>query len=131
MSFHVSAGNEGKVMNENISREMAKIACHALSEKKAEDIQIIDISGISVIADYFVIASASNANQLQAMMDAVEEDMYKAGYHCSQTEGNQRSSWVLMDYKDIIVHLFSKEDRLFYDLERIWQDGKFISPEEL
>ena len=77
------------------------------------------------------IASAANANQLQAMIDAVEEDLYKAGHTCAQTEGNQRSSWVLMDYKDIIVHLFSKEDRLFYDLERIWQDGTFISPEEL
>ena len=115
----------------NVSREMAKLACHALSEKKAEDIQVIDISGISVIADYFVIASAANANQLQAMIDAVEEDLYKAGHTCAQTEGNQRSSWVLMDYIDIIVHLFSKEDRLFYDLERIWQDGTFISPEEL
>ena len=87
----------------DVSREMAKIACHALSDKKAEDVQVIDISEISVIADYFVIASAANTNQLQAMMDAA----------------------------DIIIHLFSKEDRLFYDLERIWQDGKVISPEEL
>lgn len=115
----------------DISREMAKIACKALTEKKAEDIQIIDISGISVIADYFVIASAANTNQLQAMMDAADEALYKAGYKCSQTEGNRNSSWILMDYKDIIIHLFSKEDRLFYDLERIWQDGKFISPEDL
>lgn len=116
---------------EDISRKMAKLACHALSEKKAEDIQVIDISGVSVIADYFVIASASNSNQLQAMMDGAEEELYKAGFHCSQKEGNQNSSWILMDYKDIIIHLFSKEDRLFYDIERIWQDGKFISPEEL
>lgn len=118
-------------MNDNISREMAKLACHALNEKKAQDLRIIDISEISVIADYFVIASAANTNQLQAMMDAVDEELYKAGYPCTQTEGNRNSSWVLMDYKDIIVHLFSVEDRLFYDLERIWQDGKFISPEEL
>ncbi|MCD8132386.1 MAG: ribosome silencing factor [Clostridiales bacterium] len=115
----------------NISREMAKIACRALNEKKAEDVKVIDISEISVIADYFVIASASNSNQLQAMMDAVDEELYKAGYENHQTEGNQRSSWVLMDYRDVIIHLFSREDRLFYDLERIWQDGKIISPEEL
>lgn len=113
------------------SRKMAKTACQALNDKKAEDIRVIDISEISVIADYFVIASALNSNQLQAMMDAVSEELYKMGYKPSQIEGNQRSSWVLMDYKDLIVHLFSKEDRLFYDLERIWQDGKFISPEEL
>ena len=110
----------------DVSRNMAKIACHALSEKKAEDIQVIDISEISVIADYFVIASAANTNQLQA-----EEDLYKAGFHCAQKEGNNNSSWILMDYKDIIIHLFSKEDRLFYDLERIWQDGKIIAPEDL
>ncbi len=114
-----------------ISREMAKIACRALNEKKAEDVKVIDISEISVIADYFVIASASNSNQLQAMMDAVDEELYKAGYKNHQKEGNQRSSWVLMDYRDVIVHLFSREDRLFYDLERIWQDGKIISLEDL
>ncbi|SCI23235.1 putative nicotinate-nucleotide adenylyltransferase [uncultured Roseburia sp.] len=113
------------------SKEMAKLAYQALEEKKAEDIQIIDIRDISVIADYFVIASGSNVNQLQAMVDAAQEALYKSGYHCSQKEGNQNSSWILMDYKDIIIHLFSKEDRLFYDLERIWKDGKFISIEEL
>ena len=114
----------------DVSRNMAKIACNALSEKKA-DIQLIDISEISVIADYFVIASAANTNQLQAMMDAAEEDLYKAGFHCAQKEGNNNSSWILMDYKDIIIHLFSKEDRFFYDLERFWQDGKIIAPEDL
>ncbi|MCD8232243.1 MAG: ribosome silencing factor [Clostridiales bacterium] len=118
-------------MTNETSKEMAKHACHALSEKKAEDIKVIDISGVSVIADYFVIASASNINQLQAMMDAVEEELYKAGYKESKIEGNRNSTWILMDYKDIIVHLFSREDRLFYDLERIWQDGTIISPEDL
>ncbi len=113
------------------SREMAKIACHALSEKKAEDIKVIDISEISTLADYFVIASAANTNQIQAILDELEEDLYKNGYTLEKVEGNRRSSWILMDYKDIIIHLFSKEDRLFYDLERIWQDGKFIEPEDL
>ncbi len=113
------------------SREMAKAACEALADKKAEDIRVIDISEISVLADYFVIASAANANQVQAILDAVEEALYKCGYSLEKVEGNRRSSWILMDYKDIIVHLFSKEDRLFYDLERIWQDGKFIDPDDL
>lgn len=113
------------------SRKMARIAYEALSDKKAEDIRIIDISEISVIADYFIIVSASNLNQLQAMADAAEEQLYKAGFHCAQKEGNNSSTWVLMDYKDIIIHLFSKEDRLFYDLDRIWQDGRTIQPDEL
>ena len=110
---------------------MVKLACHALAEKKAEDVRVIDIRDISVIADYFVIASANNTNQMQAFVDAVDEELYKAGYTECSKEGNQKSSWVLMDYKDIIVHLFSKEDRLFYDLERIWKDGKMIDPEDL
>lgn len=113
------------------SKEMAKIAYHALSDKKAENIQIIDISGISVLADYFVIADGSNQNQIEAMRDAVEEALYKAGIPVRQVEGNRSSSWLLMDYGEIIVHVFSKEDRLFYDLERIWGDGKFMDPADL
>lgn len=115
----------------NTSREMVKIACHALSEKKAEDIKIIDIGEISPIADYFVIASGANANQLQAMVDTVDEELTKAGYNAKQVEGNRNSSWILMDYNDIVVHVFSKEDRLFYDLERIWTDGKKVDLEDL
>ena len=113
------------------AKKMAKIAVKALEDKKAEDVKIIDIGGVSTIADYFIIANGNNQNQLQAMRDAVEEDLYKAGYPVKQIEGNSNSSWILMDYNDIIVHVFSKEDRLFYDLERIWKDGKEISVEEL
>ena len=108
------------------SREMAKLACEALADKKGEDIRVIDIAGISVLADYFIIANGNNQNQLTAMQDAVDEALYKAGLHAKQIEGNNKSTWILMDYEDIIVHLFSKEDRLFYDLERIWRDGKII-----
>lgn len=115
----------------DISREMAKIACHALSDKKAEEIRVIEISEISPIADYFVIATGANSNQIQAMVDAVEEKLGKQGHTPKQIEGTRSSSWVLMDYRDIIVHVFSKEDRLFYDLERIWTDGKKLSVEEL
>ena len=113
------------------TKEMVKIAAKALEEKKAEDIRVIDIREISTIADFFVIANGTNQNQLQAMRDAVDEELYKAGYHTKQMEGNQNSSWVLMDYNDIIVHIFSKEDRLFYDLERMWTDGKTIALEDL
>lgn len=113
------------------SRKLAKLACKALSDKKAEDIRVIDISEISVLADFFIIANGTNPNQLQAMVDAVDEELSKAGQTARQIEGNQNSSWILMDYSDIIVHVFSKEDRLFYDLERIWRDGKAMEPEEL
>ena len=111
------------------SKEMAKIACKALDDKKASDIRIIDISGISVLADYFIIASGSNANQVQAMTDNVEEILGKAGYEPRQIEGYRSANWILMDYGDIIVHVFCREDRLFYDLERIWRDGKVVETE--
>ena len=106
--------------------DVVKKAVAALEDKKAEDIKVIDIKGVSSIADYFIIANGSNQNQLAAMQDAVDEAMYKSGLHARQVEGNQNSTWILIDYNDIIVHLFSKEDRLFYDLERIWKDGTVI-----
>lgn len=115
----------------DISREMAKIACRALNEKKAEDLRVIEISEISPLADYFIIATGANTNQIQAMVDAVDEALTKAGHSPRQIEGNRNSTWILMDYRDIIVHIFSKEDRLFYDLEKIWTDGKRIEVDEL
>lgn len=111
--------------------DLVKKVVAALEDKKAEDITVIDIHGVSSIADYFVIANGSNANQLAAMQDAVDEAMYTNGVHSKQVEGNSNSTWILMDYQDIIVHLFSKEDRLFYDLERIWKDGTIIDIKEL
>ena len=113
------------------SKELVKIAVKALDDKKGEDIKIIDISNVSVLADYFIIATGTNTNQLQSMVDAVDEKLTEAGHHAKQIEGNRSSSWILMDYGDIIVHLFSKEDRLFYNLERIWTDGKKIEVDEL
>ena len=113
------------------AKEMAKIAYHALDEKKGEDIRIIDIAGISVLADYFIIASGSNPNQVQALVDNVEEQMYKAGYDDPRVEGYNTASWVLLDYNDVIVHVFSQDDRLLYDLERIWRDGKEIDVDSL
>ena len=105
------------------SQEYCKIAVAALEDRKAEDVKIIEISPV---ADYFVIADGTNQNQIQAMRDACEEALYKAGLKTKQIEGNSSSTWILMDYGDIIVHIFSKEDRLFYDLERIWRDGEQI-----
>ncbi|WP_333651744.1 ribosome silencing factor [Lacrimispora sp.] len=116
-------------MNQSI--EMVKAAYEALSDKKGEDISIIDIRKVSVMADYFIIASGMNVNQVQAMVDNVEEELGKRGFICKQMEGYQTANWILMDYGDIIVHVFDRENRLFYDLERIWRDGKTIAVEEL
>lgn len=120
---------EVKWMDE--SRKMALMAVEALEDKKGADISILDISEISVLADYFIIANGSNRNQVQAMSDSVEEALGKAGYLPKQIEGYQAAGWILLDYKDIIVHVFSREEREFYDLERVWRDGKEISKEDL
>lgn len=105
------------------SREMAKLAFEAMSDKKAENIKVIDISDITPIADYFVICTGSNISQIDAIVDNVSEKLGRAGYFTRQNEGIHKSGWILMDYNDIVVHVFTREDRMFYDLERIWRDG--------
>ena len=113
------------------SKETAKLAVHALEEKKAKDIRIIDISDLTVLAEYFIIASGNNRNQVQAMADEVEDALYKAGMEPKQVEGYQTANWILLDYQDIIIHIFDEENRLFYDLERIWRAGHETTKEEL
>ena len=110
----------------NKSKEMTRLAIQALEDKKGNDIQIIDIHEVSVIADYFIIASGSNPNQVKALADNVEETLGRAGYEPRQTEGYSTAALILMDYNDIIVHIFSEEDRSFYDIERIWRDGSVV-----
>ncbi len=111
--------------------DMAKLAIEALEEKKAEDIRVIDISEVSVIADYFLIAGGKNRNQIQALCDNVEEQLGRAGYMCRQKEGYDAANWILMDFGDVIVHIFDKENRLLYDLERIWRDGRQVDEDSL
>ena len=118
-------------VNMNISKEIAKISYKALDDKKAEDIKVIEIGDISVIADYFIIANGTNSSQVQALVDNVQQELTKHGYEPKRIEGVRSASWVLLDYGDVVVHIFSQEDRLFYDLERIWRDGKLISKEQL
>lgn len=113
------------------AKEMAKIAYAALEDKKALDIRILNISEVSVLADYFLIASGSNKNQVLACADNVQEELHKAGFNVRQVEGYNTANWILMDYGDIIIHVFDEENRLFYDLERIWRDGSVIQAEEL
>lgn len=112
-------------------KELAKTAIQALEDKKAEDIRVIDIREVSTLADYFIIANGTNRSQIQALADHVEEALGKAGLSLKQVEGYDAANWILMDYRDIIVHIFDKENRLFYDLDRIWRDGKQMDAKEL
>ena len=113
------------------SKMMLKLIYQALEDKKGEDIVMIDISQVSVLADYFVICSAGNDSQIQALVDKVDEKMHENGYQIRQQEGRNSGTWVLLDYGDVIVHIFERENRSFYNLERIWNDGRRILPEEL
>ena len=101
------------------SKDILKTAYEAISDKKGENTRIIDISKVSVIADYFIVTNGSNVNQVQAIADSVEEKLLEAGVKLKQVEGNNNSGWILM------------EERFFYDLERIWSDGTNVEIEDL
>lgn len=105
-------------------RDYVDIAVKAIEERKGFDIKVLNIQGISPLADYFVIGSGSNPNQLHAMADEVMEQLSKAKVHPKQTEGYNNAGWILIDYGDFIVHIFNKEEREYYNLEKIWKDAK-------
>lgn len=102
--------------------DMATVAAQAASSKLATDVVVIDVSGQLVITDCFVIASASNDRQVNAIVDEVEEKMRVAGHKPARREGTREGRWVLLDYVDIVVHIQHQEEREFYALERLWRD---------
>ena len=118
-------------MAEMTSKDLARVACEALEEKKGGNIQVINIGEVSTIADYFVICDGANAPQVEALVDNVKEKLFKLGRSPKRVEGMRNCGWILLDYEDVVVHVFSKQDRLFYDLERVWRDGKTVSVEDL
>jgi len=103
-----------------------KAAYRALDDKFATDIAVLDIHRITPIADCFIIAGGSNPNQIRAMAQAVEEKLFALGVKLGHIEGLQTANWVLMDFGSIIVHIFDKESRRFYNLERLWGDAETI-----
>ncbi len=111
--------------------KITKTAWEALDDKKADNIVILNIGEVSVIADYFIIASGGNPSQINALVDSVEEKLSELNVKPVNIEGIQNASWVLMDYGDIIIHIFSKNDREFYNLERIWADCKEVDVDSL
>lgn len=106
--------------------ERLSIISKACDDKKAFDVKVLDISKLSSIGDYFVIASGNSTTQVVAIADEVEEKMAKSGFELLQKEGQNSARWVLLDFGDIIVHVFHKEDRKFYNLERLWADSHKI-----
>ena len=108
------------------SLEAAQLCAEAADNKKAFDILILDLRSLTYITDYFVICSASNTTQVSAISDGVGQALAKAGVHPSHVEGETEASWVLMDYGDVVVHIFDEQTRIYYSLEKLWSDAPRI-----
>ena len=108
-----------------------KTAYNAVADKMGEDIIVLDISEVSIISDYFIIASANNSNQLKAMTDHLQEKLHEIGMIMRHVEGVQSARWILLDFGYIIAHLFCKEEREYYRLEKLWGDARQLTPDEL
>jgi ribosome-associated protein len=108
-----------------------RIALKAADDKKAHDLVALDISGIASFADHFILCTGDSSRQTQAIADEVEQRLQACGIRPSHVEGYQNAEWILMDYVDLVVHIFSKNARTYYDLERLWRDGKKLDAEGL
>ena len=108
------------------ARDLAIVAANAAADKLATDIVLIDVSDRLAITDIFVIATGNNERQVEAIVDEVEEQMRRAGVKPTRREGRRDGRWVLLDYKDLVVHVQHCEERVFYSLEKLWKDCPFI-----
>ena len=113
------------------TQELVKTAVRVMQDKKGSEIKVIDISKISVIADFFILVSGNSQRQTQAIADELELQLAKKGAEPRQKEGYRSGTWILLDYQDVVIHIFNSEDRRFYNLERIWTDGLSVDPETL
>ncbi len=113
-------------MQKMTSRELGEMAVKVLDEKKATDIKMIRIEDISVLADYFVIATGTSSTHVKSLADEVEFRLKEMGIEPSHVEGYRSNSWILLDYANVVVHVFTAESRSFYDLDRLWRDGETV-----
>ena len=108
-----------------------KIALKAADDKKAYDLLALDISKIASFASFFLFCTGDSSRQMQAIADEIQKRLKLLGIQASHVEGYQNSEWILLDYFDLVIHIFSKEARAFYDLERLWRDGKKLDTDKL
>ncbi|KAB3533114.1 ribosome silencing factor [Alkaliphilus serpentinus] len=112
---------------ENHIYQLVERIVHYIDEKLGEDIKVLDIKEVSSICDYFVIASGSSIRQVKSISDEIEDQLSKLDIFPRHKEGYHAGRWVLMDYGDIVIHIFHEEDRLFYNIERIWKDARNLN----
>jgi len=112
------------------SRDLAVKAAEAALKKKALDVTILDLSGLTVIADYFVICSGESTTQVKAFAESIVEELAKKRKKPLGVEGASYSHWILLDYGDVVIHVFEKETRAYYNLEKLWMDAKIIEIDE-
>lgn len=117
--------------DEMTSLEKTKQVVKILDQKKAENIKVLKIDNITVMTDYFVIASSDNSTHVKALVEEVEFKMKEQGVTPLRSEGHQSASWVILDYGDVIVHIFHEEAREYYDLDKLWAAGEEIALEDL
>ena len=107
-------------------KEMALLLAQAMDSKKGKDIRVLETDGVTTLADYFVLCSGSSVPQLKALADTGEKAMKDHGILPHHVEGHRGGTWILQDYGDVVVHVFDKEARAFYDLDRLWADAKTV-----
>jgi ribosome-associated protein len=123
MQIHKGVQLEGVLLD---SDQLARAAVDIASDKKASDVILLDIRDVTTIADYFVICSGNNVRQIQAIADAIDEQLEQQGARLFHREGNAETGWVLLDFGDIIVHIFGPKEREYYRLERLWNEAKTV-----
>ena len=106
---------------------MSQAVCKAASDKKARDIVVMDMRDLSPSTDYFVVCSANTATQVRAIADSIEEQLQEAGVDFFHKEGYREGEWILMDYFDVVIHIFQKEKRAFFRLDELWSDGEEVN----
>lgn len=114
------------------TQEWALLAAHAAAEKKATDVIVLDVASTIVITDYFIIASGSTDRQVRAIAEEIEDRLREAGLRAIGREGEREAKWILLDFGDIVAHIFQPDERGFYRLEKLWSDaGRVALPDEV